>query len=392
MGLPWAPEPDTHQGIKGKKAMENKQMIVIDETLREGMQYRGMMFSPEQRIKILDFQEALGVDICQAGYPPAHEHEAGVVQALFEHGKSKGYKIRVGAMGRAHIKDAEILLGTGIRDIHFHLHISPQAGPNAVDAVLSDLLKPVGEVRKKSPQAVISVAMLDMGRSGLEGLEHCVSFLSRHGIDIVSLPDTSGMMAPHEVYEKISRLSALAGTARISIHCHNDLGMASANSVMGILAGGRVLEASALGIGERNGIADLYTTAKILRDQGIDMNLKVDAPELFREYYTYVDALVHEQTGGHLLTFNTPVFGRGAGTHTAGTHAGGQYGLAEASGFYLNVLCGRGLVQKYLACHSLSCPAEQLDELTRTVKSESIRLNRSLSLEEIQALVQNLTA
>jgi 2-isopropylmalate synthase len=368
--------------------MKNKQIIIIDETLREGMQYRGLMFSLEQRTKILDFQEALGVDVCQAGYPPAHEREAGVVQALCEYAREKGYKIRVGAMGRAHIQDAEILLGTGIRDIHFHLHISPQAGPNAVDAVLSDLLKPVGEVRKKSPGAVISVAMLDMGRSGPDVLEHCVSFLSRHGIDMISLPDTSGMMAPHEVYEKISTLSALAGTARISIHCHNDLGLASANSVMGILAGGRVLEVSALGIGERNGIADLYTTAKILRDQGIDMNLKVDDLDLFREYYGYVDALVHEQTGDHLLTFNTPVFGGGAGTHTAGTHAGGQYGLAREADFYLNVLCGRGLVQKYLACQGLSCPAEQLDELTRTVKSESIRLNRSLTLAEIQALIQ----
>jgi 2-isopropylmalate synthase len=295
-------------------------------------------------------------------------------------------------MGRAHIRDAEILLATGIRDIYFHLHISPQAGPNAVDAVLTDLLKPVGEVRKKSPGAVISVAMLDMGRSGPDVLEHCVSFLSRHGIDMISLPDTSGMMAPHEVYEKISRLSSLAGAARISIHCHNDLGLASANSVMGILAGGKVLEASAMGIGERNGIADLYTTAKILRDQGVDMNLEVDDLALFREYYGYVDGLVYGQTGDHLLNFNTPVFGRGVGTHTAGTHAGGQYGLARETDFYLNVLCGRGLVQKYLAGHGLSCPAEQLDELTLAVKSESIRLNRCLTLAEIQALIQNLTA
>jgi 2-isopropylmalate synthase len=372
--------------------MENKQIIVIDETLREGMQYRGMMFSLEQRRMILDFQEALGVDVCQAGYPSAHEHEAGVVQALFEYAKRKGYRIRVGAMGRAHIQDAAILLQTGILDFHFHLHISPQAGPNAVDAVLSDLLKPVGEVRKKSPDAVISIAMLDIGRSGPDVLEHCVSFLSRHGIDMISLPDTSGMMAPHEVYEKISTLSALAGAARISIHCHNDLGMASANSVMGILAGGRVLEASALGIGERNGIADLYTTAKILRDQGVDMNLKIDDLELFREYYDYVDGLVHEQTGDHLLTFNTPVFGGAVTAHTAGTHAGGQYGLAREENFYLNVLCGKRLVRKYLDCHGLACPADRLDDLTWTVKSESIRLNRCLSPTEIQVLISKLRA
>jgi len=372
--------------------MENKQIIVIDETLREGMQYRGMMFSLEQRRMILDFQEALGVDVCQAGYPPAHEHETGVVKVLCEYTQKKGCRVRVGAMGRAHVRDAEILLSTGIRDFHFHLHISPQAGPDELDAVLSDLVQTVEGVKEKRPGASVSVAMLDMGRSRDEILERCVSVLGGCGIDIISLPDTSGMMAPHEVYEKISALSSLAGAARISIHCHNDLGMTSANSVMGILAGGRVLEASALGIGERNGIADLYTTAKILRDQGLDMNLKVDDLALFREYYGYVDGLVHEQTGEHLLTFNTPVFGGGAGTHTAGTHAGGQYGLAEASGFYLNVLCGRGLVQKYLDRHGLACPAEQLDELTLAVKSESIRLNRCLTMPEIQALIQNLKA
>ena len=66
--------------------MENKKILIIDETLREGMQYRGVMFCLEQRMKILEFQEALGVDICQAGYPPAHVHEAAVVKTLFEEG------------------------------------------------------------------------------------------------------------------------------------------------------------------------------------------------------------------------------------------------------------------------------------------------------------------
>lgn len=372
--------------------MGNKKIIVIDETLREGMQYRGMMFCLEQRMKILEFQEALGVDISQAGYPPAHAHEAAVVKALCEEAENRGYRVRVAGMGRAHARDAGILVQTGIRDIHFHLHISPQAGPNAVNAVLSDLLKPVGEVRKKAPLAVISIAMLDIGRTGPEVLGHCVSFLSRHGIDMISLPDTSGMMAPNQVFDIISRLSAPAGNSMLSIHCHNDLGMASANCVMGILAGGRVLEASALGIGERNGIADLYTTARALKDQGFEMNLKTDNQDLFRQYYDYVDAIVFEETGRHRMNADTPVFGTAARTHTAGTHAGGEFGLSSEEDFYLNILCGRGLVQKYLALHHLTCPAELPDALTQAVKSESIRLNRCLSLTEVKDLVSKLIA
>ncbi len=368
--------------------MENK-IIIIDETLREGMQYRGMMFSLGQRMKLLEFQEALEMDICQAGYPPAHELEAGIVQALFEHGKKSGYKIRVAAMGRANLHDAGILLDTGIQDLHFHLSVKPEAGPDELEAILSDLLKTINLVRQKTPHAVVSMALLDMGRSKDDVLEHCVSFLSRHKIDILSLPDTSGIMAPHEVHEKISTLSALAGASRISIHCHNDLGMASANSIMGILAGGRVLEASVLGMGERNGIADLYTTAKILKSRGVDMNLKIDDLSLFREYYEYVDAIVHEQTGDHLMTFNTPVFGHGVRTHVAGTHADGQYGSSVEADFYLNVLCGRHLVQKYLILHHLSCPARLLDDLTLAVKSESIRLNRCLLPDEIQILISS---
>ncbi len=369
--------------------MENKKIIVIDQTLREGMQYRGLMFSLDQRMKILEFQEALGVDICQAGYPSAHELEAGMVKSLFEHGKKSGYKIRTAAMGRANIHDADILLKTGIMDLHFHIHIQHGAEPQELDDALTGLIKTIDFVRQRKKNAVVSIAMLDIGKSLDDVLEHCVLVLSRHRVDMISLPDTSGMMAPHEVYEKISPLSALAGKTKVSIHCHNDLGMASANSIMGILAGGKVLEASALGVGERNGIADLYATAIVLKSRGVDMNLRIDDPDLFREYYGYVDGIVHEQTGDHLLTFNTPVFGGAVKTHTAGTHGGGQYGLAFEEHFYLNVLCGRGLVKKYLDQHHLNCPPDRLDALTQAVKSESLRLNRSLALGEIQTLVSS---
>ncbi len=365
--------------------MGTESILVIDETLREGMQYRGLMFSREQRFRILEFQEALGVNVCQAGYPPAHAAEAEIVRDLFEHARNRGFQIRVAAMGRANRRDAEALLATGIRDLHLHLHLPPQTGPEPIEGLLQETVDTIKTVKARKPDAVVSVALLDIGKADPAVLDRCVSFLNAHGADILSLPDTSGMMGPNQVFEAISRYRGTAAT--LSIHCHNDLGMASANTVLGILAGGRVLEASALGLGERNGIADLFTVLRTLKNQGVHLSVDTDDLRTFRAYYRYVDAVVREQTKESLLTYNTPFFGQGVITHVAGTHAHGRYGPATEADFYLNVLCGKGLVGKYLERHNLSCPADFLGDLTRAVKAESIRLSRRLSLTEVQTLI-----
>ena len=370
--------------------MENKKIIIIDETLREGMQYRGLVFSLEQRLVILDFQEKLRVDICQAGYPPAHESEADVVRTLCLYAKKNKYNIRIAAMGRANLQDAYLLLKTHVNDLHFHLHIKNDVTQKSLDQILSGLLKTINFVRKQRPNACISIAMLDIGRSENDILDKSVSFLSDHHIDIISLPDTSGMMAPNQVFEKIHPLASKSSDTKISIHCHNDMGMASANSLMGILAGGRVLELCALGIAERNGIADLYTTAKTLQNQGFYINLNTDDINTFYAYYKYVDAIVYEQTHEHVLTVNTPVFGDAVKTHVAGTHAGGEYGISPEEQFFLNILCGKGLVKKYLDSHNISYSANILDTLTLNIKTESARQNRCLALEDIKALISSL--
>ncbi len=367
--------------------MEKRPITVIDETLREGMQYRGLMFSSKQRLKILEFQETLKVDICQAGYPPAHEKEAQTVKLLSGHARKNGYKICIAAMGRANIHDAAILLDTNISDLHFHVHIKNNISKKTLDSILHDLLNTINFVKEKKPNAVISIAMLDIGKSNDHILEQCVCFLDHHRLNILSLPDTSGMMAPNQVYEKIRHLCSKTLKTKISIHCHNDLGMASANSVMGIAAGGRILEASALGIGERNGIADLYTTAKSLKDQGFKINLKTDDIKTFKAYYEYLDSIVYEQTRKHLLNINTPFFGDAVKTHVAGTHAGGEYGMASEEQFFLNVLCGRYLVKKYLDSHSIDYSNDILDALTVKIKLKSNEMNRCLTASEIKTLI-----
>lgn len=366
-----------------------RQITLIDQTIREGMQFQGVMFSCDQRLKILEFQEALGVDICQAGYPSAHPKEAAMVKTLVDHAGQRGFNIRVAALGRAFLPDAKILVDTGITDVHFHLHLPPDTGWQVLENTFSQLIPVVDFVRTARPDAIISLAVLDMGKTPLNQLEKGIRFLGQnHLVDILSLPDTSGIMAPNQVMDRIGHAAALAGDMAVSIHCHNDLGMASANSVMGILAGARVLEVSVSGIGERNGIGDLYLTSRILADQGIQTGFSHDRIDQVREYYEFVDDIVREQTGQGLIHAATPVFGQAAHTHVAGTHAQHLYGAGTTPDFHLNLLCGNHLVKKYLTRHHIGFHPEHLPAITAAVKEMSIQKNRRLTPAEVRKIVR----
>ncbi len=370
---------------------ENRQIRIIDQTIREGMQYQGLVFSLDQRMQILTFQEKLGVDVCQAGYPSAHPKEAAMVQHMADHAKKNGFRIRVAALGRAFLPDAATLLNTRIHDVHLHLHVKNSATHAEVKKTMAGLGTVIDHIRSTRPDAAISVAMLDMGKTGPDLLDRCIRILCRDlQIDILSLPDTSGIMAPNQVAERIRHAVDLADGTAVSIHCHNDLGMASANSVMGIAAGADVLEVSVLGIGERNGIGDLYSVVRLLADQGITSGFRHEDMDLVHAYYTFVDAIVKGQTGQGLISPSTPVFGRAVHTHVAGTHADGQFGTTSAPDFFLNLLCGRQMVQKYLDLHNIACNTARLDEITRAIKNASIEKSRRLKKTEIQDIAASL--
>ena len=370
--------------------MDRTRIVTIDETIREGMQHSGIVFSYSQRKKILYFQEKLGVDICQAGYPSAHITEADNVKKLFLYALDEGYNIQVAGMGRAFIKDAQILMKTGINHFHLHAHIDMDQDKDRAKA-LSCIKEVIEYIRSENKKAEISLAILDIGRTDPFILEELGCFaIDKLKIDILSLPDTSGIMSPDSIYDKIHPIAIRAAKSetKISIHCHNDMGMASANTIIGIKAGGKILEASALGIGERNGIADLFTTGKMLKDNGFEMNLKTDETEIFRQYYEYVNGICRAQTKENLLNVNTPFFGEAVKTHVAGTHGAEAFGIEFKEKFFLNLLCGKHLVKKYLNAAGIGYNHEKVDAITAKIKSESAKLQRRLTDKEIKSIAE----
>jgi len=365
-----------------------KRIRVIDETLREGMQFHGLVFTLEQRIKILEFQEILGVDVCQAGYPSALDREAEIVKALADHAQKNDFKIRTAALGRALASDARILIQTGIDDPHFHFHIQRSSDESEFTRTLDSLQTLFSDILTSRPHARISLAMLDMGKTDPGLLTHCLRYFDENqGLSILSLPDTSGIMVPHQIRETISRLAAKRSRLSLAIHCHNDMGMATANTLTGVMAGADFFEASVLGIGERNGIADLYTTALMLKNQGINSHLDLDNFDGFKAYYNYVNKIVQDQTGLNLMGYCCPVFGEAVKTHVAGTHATGNFGTTFDEDFFLNPLCGRGLVKKFLDKNSIPFDSTALESITRRIKFNSMDRGRSLSKQEVVQIV-----
>ena len=373
--------------------MDKNKLCIIDETLREGMQHRGMVFSPDQAMTVLNFQEHLGIDICQAGYPPAHGSEQEKLKHLSASAAEQGYAIRVAAMGRACPRDAGILSKTGILDFHLHAHVAEKEWDSPMDLAFPDLRATVETIRTDCPGSRISLAFLDIGRTDPDFLSRAARYLIKElALDILSLPDTSGIMGPNQVYDAIAPIARMArnSATQIAVHCHNDLGMASANTVMGVVAGATVVEASVFGLGERNGLADLYTTARVLKDQGYDLAVRLEDVDTFRAYYRYIDTLCRRQTGEPLLTYNTPFFGAGVKTHVAGTHGGAGFGLGGEEKIFLNVLCGQRLVAQYLDQEQIPHDRRTLARLTQSIKEQSARMHRRLARSEITALAAAL--
>lgn len=367
--------------------MAPSNIIVVDQTIREGMQYRGVMFSLNERQKILEFQEALGVDVSQVAYPSAHDSERDILQRLNADAAGKGYGICVTGLGRALPGDVELMMDTGIAEVHLHMDLSDRSGPETAIGSLNELVQ---HARARSKKVRIGISLLDIGKSDPHLLhEVAEKLITPVRVDTLTLPDTSGIMSPNLFYNKVRSIADLAqesGT-RIGVHCHNDMGMASANTVMGAVAGATVIEATALGIGERNGLGDIFLVGKLLKDQGYDLKLRVEDIEGFRRYYEFVDKLCLEKTGSCLLRYQTPFFGESIKTHVAGTHGRTAYGAEIEETFYLNVLCGKHLVRKYLAANQIPYAEERLAAIVNGIKTKSVETGRSITRDEVTGIV-----
>jgi len=241
-------------------------LYIFDTTLRDGEQVPGCQLNTIEKIEVAKALEELGVDIIEAGFPIS---SPGDFESVVEISKAVTWP-SICALTRAVQKDIDVAaealkhakrgrIHTGIGTSFFHIHYKLNSNPEAIIERAVEAVK----YAKKYVEDVEFYAE-DAGRTENEYLARVVEAVIKAGATVVNIPDTTGYTLPFEFGEKIRYLKEnVKGIDNVIIatHCHNDLGMATANTIAGIMNGARQAEVTINGIGERAGNTCLLYTS-----------------------------------------------------------------------------------------------------------------------------------
>ncbi|MBN1401961.1 MAG: homocitrate synthase [Anaerolineae bacterium] len=285
---------------------------IIESTLREGEQFVGANFSTEDKVRIAQMLDAFGVEYLEltspAASPQSYEDLCAVTKL--------GLKAKILTHVRCALADAKLAVESGVDGIDVVIGTSSVlrqfSHGKDIDAILQMAHEVVSYIRDQGLEVRFSTE--DSFRSDLADILRIYEAVCELGVNRVGIADTVGMATPMQVYDVVSRVRNHV-TCDIEFHGHNDSGCAIANAYCALEAGATHVDASVLGIGERNGIASLG--GLVARLYAVDRNLvrKYDLP-LLRD----LDNLVAELVGVD-IPFNNYITGITAFTHKAGIHA-----------------------------------------------------------------------
>jgi 2-isopropylmalate synthase len=354
-------------------------ITVFDTTLRDGEQSPGCSMNPAEKLRLARQLERLGVDVIEAGFPIASPAEVDAVQAVAAEVRS----VRVAALCRA--KEADIhaagkaLRGAARPVVHTFLatsaiHLKYKLKITAEEA-LRQAVEGVRLARTYAPEVEFSAE--DATRTDYGYLLEVLRAVFEAGASVINVPDTVGYSLPDEYAAMVRRLVADLPGAVISVHCHNDLGLAVANSIAAVQAGARQVECTINGIGERAGNAsleELVVALKVRREAlGAETGVR-------SELLAPTSAMLSGVTGVWPQP-NKAVVGRNAFAHEAGIHQHGvlanpltyeimtpaSVGVPETQ-LVLGKHSGRHAVESRLRNLGVALKPEQVEDVTRRVK------------------------
>ena len=298
-------------------------LYIFDTTLRDGEQVPGCQLNTVEKIEVARALEALGVDVIEAGFPISSPGDFHSVEEI-----SKVVKEPIiCALTRAVEKDidvaADALKYAKHKRIHTGIGTSPYHIKYKFNATPEEIIERAIAAVKYSKKYVEDVEFYaeDAGRSDNEYLARVIEAVIKAGATVVNIPDTTGYCLPEEYGLKIKYLMEnVKGIhkAIISTHCHNDLGMATANSVTGVINGARQVEVTINGIGERAGNTSLEEVVMIMKSRkhlGIETGIR---SENIYKTSRMVSSLMNMP-----VQPNKAIVGRNAFAHSSGIHQDG---------------------------------------------------------------------
>ena len=305
-------------------------VIIFDTTLRDGEQSPGATMTLEEKLEVADLLDALGVDVIEAGFPIASDGDFEAVTAISRRVK----RASVAGLARAGAKDidrcAEAVRHAVRPRIHTFISTSPlhmkyklQKEPAEVLAMVTSQV-----ARARNHVADVEWSAEDGTRTEVDFLCRCVEAAIKAGATTINIPDTVGYTVPDE-YERIFRevIERVPNSdkAIFSVHCHNDLGLAVANTLAGLAGGARQIECTINGIGERAGNAALEEVVMALRTRA---DVLPYANNIDSTMLTRASRLVSAVTS-FPVQYNKAIVGRNAFAHESGIHQDGMLKNAQ---------------------------------------------------------------
>jgi 2-isopropylmalate synthase len=303
---------------------EAQRVRIFDTTLRDGEQSPGISLNKQEKLEIAQQLARLGVDIIEAGFPITSPGDFEAVQAIAREvegpvicGLARTSSQDIDAAWNA-IKGSErprIHTFIATSDIHIERKLQTTR-----DDVKGQARAAVAQAREYTDDVEFSPE--DGSRSDVEFMAEVIQIALDEGATTINVPDTVGYTMPHEyeaMFEELYRLVPDLRKVVVSVHCHNDLGLAVANSFAGVKAGCRQVECAVNGIGERAGNASLEEIVMLLhtRESTVDLWTGINTREIAR-----TSRLVSRLTG-YPVQPNKAIVGRNAFAHEAGIHQDG---------------------------------------------------------------------
>lgn len=348
-------------------------VIIFDTTLRDGEQSPGISLDAGEKLEIAEQLARLGVDYIEAGFPVASQGDFEAVQAIARsvHGPV------ITGLSRTQLADVD-RCHEALRDAgHYRIHVFISTSPSHMEymlkmspaQVLAEVRQGVGRAREHTEDVEFSAQ--DATRTPVEFMLEVLNAAVESGANTLNIPDTVGYAMPFEFEKLIGCIrDQVAGQYVISTHCHDDLGLAVANSLAGLRAGARQVEVCVNGIGERAGNAaleEVVMALKIRADQFPGLVTGVNTEELAR-----TSRMVSRLTG-YQIQWNKAVVGKNAFAHEAGIHQHGV--LAERSTYEIidaasvGQVGGQIVLGKHAGRHAF---VDTLQKLGITVQGEAL--------------------
>ena len=298
---------------------------IFDTTLRDGEQSPGAAMTQEEKLRIAEQLDSMGVDIIEAGFPAASEGDFQAVSAIARQSKN-AIVCGLSRANRNDIQRAGAAVGQAERGrIHTFISTSPVHMKHKLQMEPEQVLEAIGESVKWARALVDDVEWSpeDATRTDHDFLCRCIELAIANGASTINIPDTVGYSVPAEIGEFFAMIKNRVPNidkAVLSIHCHNDLGLAVANSLAAVEAGARQVECTINGLGERAGNAameEIVMALKVRHDR-MPYDTNIDTKQFIK-----ASRLVSSITN-FPVQYNKAVVGKNAFSHESGIHQDGM--------------------------------------------------------------------